>query len=50
MVLEFIHYHDQMSISNIIKGDLPMYDSMVLEVYMINLEDMAETTVKEELI
>ena len=25
--IEFIHYHDQIDISNIIKGDLPMYDS-----------------------
>ena len=26
--IEFIHYHDQIDTSNIIKGDLPMYDSM----------------------
>lgn len=45
--IEFIHYHDQIDTSNIIKGDLPMYDSMDPRSIYDKFRGYIETTVKE---
>lgn len=45
--IEFIHHHDQIDTSNIIKGDLPKYDSMDPRSLNDTFRGYIQTTVKE---